>query len=259
MSDLTNLTLESALNGMASGDFSSEELTKAHVEACMEAADLNAFITTTFEQALDQAKASDDRRAKGEVGRLEGAPLGVKDLFCTKGVKTTAGSNILGDFTPPYESTVSANMKRDGMVMLGKLNLDEFAMGSSNETSAYGSVVNPWKNGEELVPGGSSGVLLRLWRLIFAWAQLQLIPAAPFANLRHLRARLELNRPMAAAHVGVLLPSPARWIRQARLPKPSKTALYCLKAWPDMIRKTAPRSTLKTATGKVPAKNRSRV
>ena len=162
MSDLTKLTLESALNGMASGDFSSEELTKAHVEACMEAADLNAFITTTFEQALDQAKASDDRRASsknsgGEVGRLEGAPLGVKDLFCTEGVKTTAGSKILGDFKPPYESTVSANMKRDGMVMLGKLNLDEFAMGSSNETSAYGSVVNPWKNSEELVPGGSSG------------------------------------------------------------------------------------------------------
>ncbi len=157
MSDLTNLTLESALTGMASGDFSSEEITRAHIDACMEAADLNAFITTTFEQAMDMAKASDARRAKGEVGKLEGAPLGVKDLFCTEGVKTTAASQILGDFKPPYESTVSANMKADGMVMLGKLNLDEFAMGSSNETSSYGNVVNPWKNGEELVPGGSSG------------------------------------------------------------------------------------------------------
>ena len=157
MTDLTKLTLDSALTGMAAGDFSSEEITKAHVEACMEAADLNAFITNTFEMALDQAKESDARRAKGEVGKLEGAPLAIKDLFCTEGVKTTAGSKILGDFKPPYESTVTANMKADGMVMLGKLNLDEFAMGSSNETSAYGNVVNPWKINDELVPGGSSG------------------------------------------------------------------------------------------------------
>ncbi len=157
MTDLTKLTLESALAGMASGDFSSEELTKAHIESCMQGADLNAFITTTFELAVDQAKASDKRRASGTVGKLEGAPLGVKDLFCTEGVKTTAASNILGDFAPTYESSVTANMKADGMVMLGKLNLDEFAMGSSNETSAYGNVVNPWKVGDELVPGGSSG------------------------------------------------------------------------------------------------------
>ncbi len=157
MSDLTKLTLEDALEGMTKGDFSSVELTRAHVDACMEASDLNAFVTTTFEQALNQAKASDERRAKGEAGSLEGAPLGVKDLFCTEGVKTTAGSQILGDFKPPYESSVTTNMKADGMVMLGKLNLDEFAMGSSNETSSYGNVVNPWKKDVELVPGGSSG------------------------------------------------------------------------------------------------------
>ena len=157
MSDLTKLTLEAALGGMEKGEFSSVELTKAHIDACMEGADLNAFITTTFEQAMEQAKASDARRAKGEVGLLEGAPLGVKDLFCTEGVKTTAGSKILGDFTPTYESSVTANMKADGMVMLGKLNLDEFAMGSSNETSHYGPVINPWRKGEDLVPGGSSG------------------------------------------------------------------------------------------------------
>ncbi len=162
MSDLIKFTLESALEGMAKGDFSSEELTKAHINACMDGADLNAFITTTFELAMDQAKASDARRAKGEAGLLEGAPLGVKDLFCTEGVKTTAGSKILGDFKPPYESSVTANMKADGMVMLGKLNMDEFAMGSSNETSFYGPVINPWrisdsKGGEDLVPGGSSG------------------------------------------------------------------------------------------------------
>ena len=157
MSDLTKLTLDGALTGMAAGDFSSEELTRAHIDACMEAADLNAFITTTFELAMEQAQASDARRSKGEVGKLEGAPLGVKDLFCTEGVKTTAASKILGDFKPPYESSVTANMKADGMVMLGKLNLDEFAMGSSNETSAFGNVVNPWKVNDELVPGGSSG------------------------------------------------------------------------------------------------------
>lgn len=157
MSDLTKLTLSDALDGMAKGDFSSEELTKAHIDACMDGADLNAFITTTFEQAMEGAKASDARRKSGDVGKLEGAPLGVKDLFCTEGVKTCAASKILGDFEPTYESTVTANMKADGMVMLGKLNLDEFAMGSSNETSAYGPVINPWKNGEDLVPGGSSG------------------------------------------------------------------------------------------------------
>ncbi len=157
MTDLTKLTLSGALDGMAAGEFSSAELTQAHIEACVKAAKLNAFITDTHELALEQAKASDARRVKGEVGLLEGAPLAIKDLFCTEGVKTCAGSKILGDFTPTYESSVTANMKADGMVMLGKLNLDEFAMGSSNETSAYGPVINPWRKGEDLVPGGSSG------------------------------------------------------------------------------------------------------
>ena len=157
MSDLTKLTLSDALDGMAKGDFSSVELTQAHVDACQAGAKLNAFITDTHELALEQAKASDARRKSGTVGKLEGAPLAIKDLFCTDGVKTTAGSKILGEFAPTYESTVSANMKADGMVMLGKLNLDEFAMGSSNETSHYGPVINPWRKGEDLVPGGSSG------------------------------------------------------------------------------------------------------
>ncbi|MGJ8563686.1 MAG: Asp-tRNA(Asn)/Glu-tRNA(Gln) amidotransferase subunit GatA [Alphaproteobacteria bacterium] len=157
MTDLTQLSLFDALDGMSKGDFSSAELTEAHITACEGAGKLNAFITDTHDLAREQAKASDARRAKGEVGLLEGAPLGVKDLFCTDGVKTTAGSKILGDFKPPYESTVSANMRADGMVMLGKLNLDEFAMGSSNETSSFGPVINPWRKNEDLVPGGSSG------------------------------------------------------------------------------------------------------
>lgn len=157
MSDLTQLSLFDALDGMAKGDFSSVELTEAHIKACENGKKLNAFISDTHELAREQAKASDARRAKGEAGLLEGAPLAVKDLFCTEGVKTCAGSKILGDFAPTYESSVTANMKADGMVMLGKLNLDEFAMGSSNETSAYGPVINPWRKDEDLVPGGSSG------------------------------------------------------------------------------------------------------
>ena len=157
MSDLTKMTLASALDGMAAGEFSSVDLTEAYITACETARSLNVFITPTFDLARQQAKASDARRTSGTAGKLEGAPLGMKDLFCTEGVKSTAASNILGDFTPTYESTVSANMKADGMVMLGKLNLDQFAMGSANETSFYGPVINPWRDGEDLVPGGSSG------------------------------------------------------------------------------------------------------
>ncbi len=157
MSDLIKLSLEAALNGLKAKEFSSVEITKAHIDACMDAADLNAFVTTDFTNAMKSAEVSDTKLAKGEGGALEGAPLGIKDLFCTEGVKTTAGSKILGDFKPEYESTITANMKADGMVMLGKLNLDEFAMGSSNETSYFGPVINPWRKGEDLVPGGSSG------------------------------------------------------------------------------------------------------
>ena len=157
MTVLTDLTLKAALDGLASKSFSAEELTRAHVAAVEAARPLNAFILETPDKAVDMAKASDARRARGEAGRLDGAPLGIKDLFCTEGVRTTACSKILGDFKPTYESTVTANLWRDGAVMLGKLNLDEFAMGSSNETSAFGPVVNPWKIDRELTPGGSSG------------------------------------------------------------------------------------------------------
>ena len=160
MSALTDLTLRGALDGLAAGDFSSEELTRAHIQAVEAARPLNAFILETPEKALDMARASDARRKAGEAGALDGAPLGIKDLFCTNGVITTAGSRILGGFTPTYESTVTSQLWRDGAVMLGKLNLDEFAMGSSNETSAYGPVVSPWRrtgDASPLTPGGSSG------------------------------------------------------------------------------------------------------
>ena len=160
MSDLTKLTLKTALDGLASKSFSSVELTKAHVEAVEAARALNAFVLETPERAIDMARASDARRASGSAGPLDGAPLGIKDLFCTKGVRSTAGSKIIGEFVPTYESTVTANLWRDGAVMLGKLNMDEFAMGSSNETSAWGPVVNPWRTrggNAQLTPGGSSG------------------------------------------------------------------------------------------------------
>ncbi len=161
MSELTKLTLKGALDGLAAGSFSAEELARAHLDA-IDAANpaLNAYVLTTPERAISDAKASDARRASGAAGPLDGAVIGVKDLFCTDGVRTTAGSKILGNFIPPYESTVTAHLWRDGAVMLGKLNMDEFAMGSSNETSAFGPVTSPWRaNGSDraLTPGGSSG------------------------------------------------------------------------------------------------------
>jgi aspartyl-tRNA(Asn)/glutamyl-tRNA(Gln) amidotransferase subunit A len=161
MTELTSLTLAAALDGMEKKQFSSLELTEAFIGAIDKAnPQLNAFVVTTPELARKRAKDSDAKRAAGKAGPLEGAPLGIKDLFCTEGVRTTAGSGILGEFTPTYESTVSGNLLRDGAVMLGKLNMDEFAMGSSNETSHFGPVVSPWRRGNDdakLTPGGSSG------------------------------------------------------------------------------------------------------
>ena len=156
----TSLTLATARDALKAKKISSLELTTALVKAVEEARPLNAFVTETPEKALAMARASDARLAKGEGGALEGLPLAIKDLFCTKGVRTTAGSNILGNYVPPYESTVTQNLWDAGAVMLGKTNMDEFAMGSSNETSAHGPVFNPWMakgSNAKLVPGGSSG------------------------------------------------------------------------------------------------------
>ena len=161
MSELIELTIAEAREGLCKKSFSSGELTEAHIEAIENGNDtLNAFVLPTPERAMEMAKASDARLAKGESGALEGIPLGIKDLFCTQGVRTTACSHILDGFTPTYESTVTANLWAQGAVMLGKLNNDEFAMGSSNETSYYGPVINPWRrkgSTAKLVPGGSSG------------------------------------------------------------------------------------------------------
>lgn len=160
MSDLLNFTIAQARDALRSGQFKAVELTEAYIGAVEAARSLNAYIVETPDKAREMAAASDDRIAKGEAGALEGIPLGIKDLFATKGIHTQAGSHILDQFKPAYESTVTANLWADGAVMLGKLNMDEFAMGSSNETSYYGPVKNPWRgNGSnaDLVPGGSSG------------------------------------------------------------------------------------------------------
>ena len=161
MADPRDLTIAAARDAMAAGNISAVELAEAHISAIEDARDLNAFVTETPDRALADAKASDDRRAKGEaLGPMDGVPLAIKDLFCTDGVRTTASSHMLESFVPPYESTVTQNLRDGGVVMLGKTNLDEFAMGSSNETSYFGNVENPWRregDNRPLVPGGSSG------------------------------------------------------------------------------------------------------
>ena len=156
----TSFTLAQARDALKAKKISSKELTQSFVTAIEQGRPLNAYVTETPEKALAMASASDAKLAKGEGGALEGLPLAIKDLFCTKGTLTTAGSNILGNFVPPYESTVTQNLWNAGAVMLGKTNMDEFAMGSSNETSVHGPVFNPWRarnSNANLVPGGSSG------------------------------------------------------------------------------------------------------
>ncbi|MGB3834062.1 MAG: Asp-tRNA(Asn)/Glu-tRNA(Gln) amidotransferase subunit GatA [Mesorhizobium sp.] len=161
MTDLTRLTIAEARSKLKAKEISAVELTDAYLAAIDRANPaLNAYVAVTHDKARDMAKASDAKLAKDEGGTLEGIPLGIKDLFATEGVHTQACSHVLDGFKPHYESTVTANLWADGAVMLGKLNMDEFAMGSSNETSYYGPVVNPWRaegSNKQLVPGGSSG------------------------------------------------------------------------------------------------------
>jgi aspartyl-tRNA(Asn)/glutamyl-tRNA(Gln) amidotransferase subunit A len=161
MTSLLNQTIHQAIVGLKNKDFTATELTQAHLDAMADLQHLNCYITENAEQALAQAKQSDAKIVKNEAGILEGIPLGIKDLFCTKGLRTTAASKILENFIPPYESTVSQKLLDAGSVNLGKLNLDEFAMGSSNTTSYFGNVISPWQDPTrptaQLVPGGSSG------------------------------------------------------------------------------------------------------
>ena len=159
MSDLLSLSAVEARAALDAGDVSAPELTGAYLAAIEETGALNNYVAVTADKAMEMADASQARIKAGEAGLIEGIPVGVKDLFCTSGVASTACSRILEGFTPTYESTVTANLWREGGVMLGKINCDEFAMGSANETSAFGPAINPWQAGDgaDLVPGGSSG------------------------------------------------------------------------------------------------------
>lgn len=160
MTDLTKLTIKQTLAGFEAKKFSSTEVTSAYIKNIEQNGHLNSFITKTFDIALDQAKKSDQKIYAGKGGDLEGIPMGIKDIFCTKDIRTTNGSKMLENFVPPYESTVSQKLLDAGSVTLGKLNMDEFAMGSANTNSYFGPVLNPYKkkgSDEDLVPGGSSG------------------------------------------------------------------------------------------------------
>jgi len=160
VSELTTKTIAELRDGFRGGEFTAREIAEQHNAAVVAARTLNAFTVETPDEALAAADAADLARSSGKAGPLAGIPLGIKDLFATRGVDTTAGSKILSGFRPTYESTVTANLRKAGAGMLGKLNMDEFAMGSSNETSAYGPVISPWRrkgSNVGLTPGGSSG------------------------------------------------------------------------------------------------------
>lgn len=157
MTELTKLTISEALKGLKNKEFSASELTSAYIKKMEDGRKYNAFVLETPEIALKQAKVADENYQNGTNRTLEGIPLGIKDLFCTKDIRSTACSHILENFVPEYESTVTQNLLNGGATFLGKLNMDEFAMGGSNETSAFGPVVNPWSKDEPLVAGGSSG------------------------------------------------------------------------------------------------------
>ena len=157
MTELTKLTIAEALNGLKNKDFTAQELTRSYIKQMEEGRKYNAYVLETPEIALSQAKIADENYQKGLNRALEGVPLGIKDLFCTKNIRSTACSKILKDFVPQYESTVTQKLLEGGAVFLGKLNMDEFAMGGSNETSAFGPAINPWSTDVPLTPGGSSG------------------------------------------------------------------------------------------------------
>ena len=205
MTELTELGIAEARDLLARGELSSKELTQGHIAAVAEAGALNAMVTETPEIALAMAEASDARRRGNEVAALEGIPLAIKDLFCTENILTTAGSHILDGFTPPYESTVTANLWRAGAVMLGKTNMDEFAMGSSNETSYHGPVQNPWRrkgDNRRWCRAALPAARRRRWRDVSPWARRRPIPAARSGSRRPSPAPSAASRPMAVAPAG---------------------------------------------------------
>ena len=240
MTGLTALTLARARDGLRQKEFSAVELARAHIDAIETARPLNAFIIETPEKALAMARNADTRIAKGDAGPLEGIPLGIKDLYCTEGVQTTAGSHILEGFVPPYESTVTANLWRDGAVMLGKLNLDEFAMGSSNETSYFGPVISPWRRGARIprwCPAARRAARRRRSRRGFVSARRRPTPAARSASPRRLPEPPALSRPMGVARASASSPSRPRSIRRVRSRARCATRRSCCARWRAMTRK----------------------
>jgi aspartyl-tRNA(Asn)/glutamyl-tRNA(Gln) amidotransferase subunit A len=259
MTDLTSLTLAEARDGLRAKAFSATELTRAHVAAVEAARQLNAYVLETPDSALAAAAVSDERLGRGEGRPLEGLPLGIKDLFCTEGVRTTACSRVLGEFVPAYESTVTAQLWRHGALMLGKLNNDEFAMGSSNETSRFGPVVSPWRRrgsnvhaggqggaieGSHLVPGGSSGGSAAA---VAARLCLGATATDTGGSIRQPAAFTEpsaSSRPMAAARGGASWPSRRRSIRRDPSPGRSGIARSCSAPWRARTSRTRPRRTV---------------
>src|SRR5229473_3181370 len=238
MSELTSLTLAQARDLLRKREFSAVELTKAHLAAIREARALNAFVLETPEQAHEMAARADAALATGEGGPLAGVPLGVKDMFATKGVRTTACSHMLDTFVPTYESTVTANLWRAGAVMLGKLNNDEFAMGSSNETSYFGPVVSPWRrkgSDVKLVPGGSSGGSS-------AAARSAPTPAARSASRQRSPASSASSPRMGAVRASASWRMRPRSIRRARSPALCATPPSCWPRWPATTIRTRRRS-----------------
>jgi hypothetical protein len=221
VAEITDLGVAEIRDGFRGGEFSAREVADAYNTAIAEADTLNCFIVTTPEKAVEAAEEADRALASGDVAPLSGVPLGIKDLFCTNGVQSTAASHILEGFVPPYESTVSGKLLAAGAGMLGKLNMDQFAMGSSNETSHFGNVVSPSP-----------------------------IPVARSASRLHLPAFAELSRPMAAVRGSAWLPLLPRSIRRVRWRAASRIAPSCSKRWRDMTPGTRPRSMSPSPIGK---------
>ena len=255
MSNLTYLTLAEARDKLKSRAISSAEITRAHLEAIERARALNAFVAETAEKALAMAGESDARLARGEGGPLEGLPIGVKDLYATKGVHTQACSHILDGFKPTYESTVTANLWRDGAVMLGKLNMDEFAMGSSNETSYYGPVASPWmppnwsrdqaraalgadKRGL-LTPGGSSGGSAAAVAARLCLAATASDTGGSIRQPAAFTGTSASSRLTDAARATEWSRSRRRSIRPARSREPCATPRSCCGRWPERTTRTS--------------------
>jgi Amidase len=260
----TDFTLAGATEALHEGLVSSVELTRAHLDAIAALNPrLNAYVAVTADAALAEAAASDARRKRGEARPLDGLPIANKDLFCTAGVATTAASRILAGFTPPYESTVTAQLRRDGAVFLGKLNCDEFAMGSANTTSAFGPVENPWRRGNDpdarLVPGGSSGgsAAAVAARLALAATATDTgdppVSVAVAASRRPSAASLASSRPTDGAAASASWPSPPRSIRPGRWRGRWRIAPSCCAPWPGSIRRIRPARICRCRISAAPA------